>query len=66
MAEPSTVPYATVFQHLNALASEAAAGRDRPHASLVHRVIEVTVARLRNRVCDGRCAQAAARQAQRR
>jgi hypothetical protein len=66
IAEPSTVPYAIAFQHLNPLASHAAVGRERPRASLIHWITAATVAGLRDLVCDGRCARPAARKAQRR
>jgi hypothetical protein len=56
-AEPSTVPYATVSQHLNPLASAAAVARDPPRASLVHWTTEAT-AGFGGRVC-GRHAQPA-------
>jgi hypothetical protein len=66
--EPSTVPYTTVTPHLNPLTSRAALARalarDRPRESRVW-ITEVTVARLRDRVCDGGCARPAAPQAQR-
>jgi hypothetical protein len=58
--------YATVFPHLDPLASGAAVGRDRPRASLVRWIIEATVAGFRDPVCDVRCAQPAERKAQRR
>jgi hypothetical protein len=57
-------PYATVFQHLNPLASRAAVARDRPRASLVRWITEVVG--FRDPFCDGRSRQPALRQAQRR
>jgi hypothetical protein len=61
----AAVPYATVSQHLNPLASAAAVARDPPRASLVHWITQATVVELSGPVC-GRYAQPAPCQPQRR